>query len=250
MPIAMKLGSQRTGAGKQRMRWMFVLLFFPVCLKAVSEQSALAGKSVLEKTEWTWADRPVKPDSALPNVLLAGDSIARAFFPAVSTLLAGKANVYLFATSASAGDPRLLKQLDDYFAVEPLKFSVIHFNNGMHGWGYSEAAYAEALPAMVRLLQRDSPGSKLIWASTTPVHKKLESGASNERLEARNAVALAVMKTFSIPVDDQYLLMAAHDDLHADDVHYKPEGCRIEGEQVVRMVITALVANQAGPARH
>jgi hypothetical protein len=243
MPIATKQGSRWTEAGKQRMRWMFVFLCFPVCLKAVSEQTALAGKSVLEKVEWTWADRPAKPDSALPNVLLAGDSIARGYFPAVTTLMAGKANVYLFATSASAGDPRLLKQLDDYFAMEPLKFSVIHFNNGMHGWGYSEAAYSEALPAMVRLLQRDSPGSKLIWASTTPVHKKLESGASNERLEARNAAALAVMKKLAIPVDDQYVLMAAHDDLYADDVHYKSEGSRIEAEQLVRMVITALASD-------
>jgi hypothetical protein len=240
MPIATTQGSRWTGAGKQRMRWIFVFLCFPICVKAASEQNALAGISVLEKTEWTWADRPAKPDSALPNVLLAGDSIARAYFPAVSTLMAGKANVYLFATSASAGDPRLLKQLDDYFVMEPLKFSVIHFNNGMHGWGYSEAAYSEALPAMVRLLQRDSPGSKLIWASTTPLHKNLESGAGNERVAARNAAALDVMKKFSIPVDDQYLLMAAHDDLHADDVHYKPEGCRIEAEQVVRLVTTAL----------
>ena len=168
------------------------------------------------------------------------DSITRAYFPDVSSLMDGRSNVYLFATSASAGDPRLLKQLDDYFAMEPLFFSVIHFNIGMHGWGYSDTAYAGALPGVVHLLQKESPRSKLIWSSTTPVRKETEAGASNERIDARNAAALAVMQHAAIAVDDQHALMLAHDDLHADDVHYKPEGSRIQAGKVAQMVRSAL----------
>ena len=226
-----------------------VLLYLSAATTSVFGQTALAGKSVLEKVEWTWADGPAKPDSALPNVLLLGDSITRAYFPDVTSLMAGKANVYLFATSASAGDPRLMKQLNDYFAMEPLDFSVIHFNNGMHGWGYSETAYAAALPAMVGLLEQDSSRSKLIWGSTTPVHKQAESGANNERIDARNAAALAVMKRFAIPVDDQHLLMLTHDNLHTDDVHYQPVGSRIQAEKVGQMVSSALPRSPAGAIR-
>jgi hypothetical protein len=211
-----------------------------VCISAAAfaafGQTSRTEKSILEKVEWTWAERPETADPAIPNVLLVGDSITRAYFPEVAKLLAGKANVYLFATSAAAGDPRLVKQLDNYFAMEHLRFAVVHFNNGMHGWGYSEREYSAGLPAMVRALRQGAPGARLIWASTTPVHKTNKSGADNQRIDARNAAALALMKRLAIPVDDQHLLMYALDDLHSDDVHYKPEGSRVQAQQVAKMV--------------
>jgi hypothetical protein len=226
---------------------MFLLLAFATTI--VSGQAPIAGKSVLEKVEWTWADSPAKPDSMLPNILLVGDSITRAYFPDVTLLMAGRANVYLFATSACAGDPRLMKQLEDYFAMQPLFFSVVHFNNGMHGWGYSETAYSAGLAGMVGLLQKDSPRSKLIWGSTTPVHKKTEGGATNERIDARNAAAAAIMQGVGIPVDDQHAWMLPHDDLHADDVHYKPEGSRIQAAKVAHMAASMLPKGSKAPTR-
>ena|SRR5690242_14183206 len=93
---------------------------------------AIAHKSILEKIEWTWAAQPDNPNPALPNVLLLGDSITRGYYPEVAKLLAGRANCYLFATSAASGDPRLIHQVGDYFAMMPIKFAVVHFNNGMH----------------------------------------------------------------------------------------------------------------------
>src|ERR1700755_3237232 len=74
-------------------------------------------KVVDETVEWTWAERPEHPDAALPNVLLIGDSITRGYYPEVVKKLQGKANCYLFATSAAAGDPRLPQQLDELFAL-------------------------------------------------------------------------------------------------------------------------------------
>ena len=216
--------------------WLLVWFCVPGAAFAASGQASPGGKSILEKVEWTWAERPATIDPALPNVLLVGDSITRAYFQDVAKLLTGKANVYLFATSAAAGDPRLPKQLHDYFAMEHPIFAVIQFNNGMHGWGYSEAAYSAGLPGMVRALQRGAPGARLIWASTTPVHSTDESGASNDRIDARNAAALNLMKRLAIPVDDQHLLMSAHDDLHAGGVHYKPEGSQIQAQQAAQMV--------------
>ena len=249
MSIASNRGCSWLEPSTGTKRWLIVLLCLSFATIVVPGQTAMTDKSLLEKVEWTWADGPAKPNSALPNVLLIGDSITRAYFPDVTSLMAGQANVYLFATSACAADPRLTKQLNDYFAMEPLYFSVIHFNNGMHGWGYSETAYAEALPGMVHLLQKDAPRSKLIWSSTTPVHKKTEAGASNERIEARNAAARAVMQGAAIAVDDQYSTMLIHDDLHADDVHYKPEGSRIQAEKVAQMVGSVLASGKNRPIR-
>jgi len=82
--------------------------------------------SLPESIEWTWEVRPEKPLPALPNVLLIGDSITRAYFPQVQKDLEGVANVYLMATSASIGDPRplfggfvLLDILDSRGAIDP-----------------------------------------------------------------------------------------------------------------------------------
>ncbi len=199
--------------------------------------------SLLEKVEWTWADRAETIDPALPNVLLVGDSITRAYFPDVTRLLAGKANVYLFATSCAAGDPRLPGQLHDYFSMQPLSFSVIHFNNGMHGWAYADSAYKAALPDMVGILRKDQPSSHLIWSSTTPVRADKPGGATNPRIDERNAGAAAFMKRTGIPIDDQHLLMSAHNDLHADDVHYNPAGSKLQAQQVVDSISNQLPAN-------
>jgi hypothetical protein len=197
-----------------------------------------------EKIEWTWSDHSDTLDPKLPNVLLVGDSITRAYFPQVAKRLAGKANVYLFSTSCSSGDARLLEQLHLYFETAPA-FRVVHFNNGMHGWDYNETDFAAGLPAMVSELKKESPGSRLIWATITPVRKDNSLGATNARIDARNSAALALMKHDGIPVDDQHALMEAHGDLHLDDVHFNDKGSEIEGDQATASIESVLRAYEA-----
>lgn len=206
-------------------------------------RKAAAPKSILEKIEWTWAAEPDAVDASLPNVLLVGDSITRGYYPEVAKLLAGRANCYLFATSAASGDPRLDAQVKDYFRMMPLRFAVIHFNNGMHGWKYTEGEYAAGLPGLVETLRANAGGAKLVWATTTPVHASDAGGATNARIDVRNADALAVMKRFRVPVDDQHGLMLAHDDLHNGDVHYTAKGSETQAEQAVK-AIEGLLGNR------
>jgi hypothetical protein len=106
-------------------------------------------KSITESVEWTWAQTPKHVDPALPNVLLLGDSITRRYYARVASLLEGRMNCYLFATSASAGDPRLGRQLDDYLRYEAVPFAVIHFNNGMHGLGLFRPGICDRAPRRV-----------------------------------------------------------------------------------------------------
>jgi len=192
-----------------------------------------------EKIEWTWSDHSDTLNPKLPNVLLLGDSITRAYFPEVAKRLEGRANVYLFATSCSSGDPRLSTQLHFYFETAP-SFLVIHFNNGMHGWDYSDTAFASALPGMVDALKKERPGSRLIWATITPVRKDNDAGATNARIDARNAYALALMKSRTIPIDDQHALMAAHTDMHLDDVHFNDKGSELQGDQAAASIEAVL----------
>lgn len=197
--------------------------------------------SIPEKIEWTWEVRPPNPELRLPNVLLLGDSITRNYFLQVTRDLAGIANVYLMASSTSIGDPRLAHQIAEFAAMENVQFRVVHFNNGMHGWGYSESQYKAAFPQFLHAV-RKLVGRKgaLIWANTTPVRKDVLDGATNARVEERNAIALALVKGAGIPLDDQHALMAQHRDLYEDDVHFNPEGANIQGDQAASMIRAAL----------
>jgi GDSL-like Lipase/Acylhydrolase family len=221
---------------------LFLALIF--CALGVMAQTRLP---ITEKIEWTWSDRPVKPVAGLPNVLLEGDSITRGYYPAVEKDLSGVANVYLFATSACSGDPRLPGQLRGYFNMMGLHFAVVHFNNGMHGWGYSEAQYGAGLPKMIAALRAGAPGTKLIWATTTPL---LQDGvrpggagtkvATNARIDARNRLAAGVMRREGIPMEDLHALMLKHQDLHNGDVHYTEAGYAVAAEQVAAGIRAAL----------
>jgi lysophospholipase L1-like esterase len=192
---------------------------------------------ITEKIEWTWTDRPEAPLSTLPNVLLVGDSITRGYYPATAKELDGVANVYLFATSASSGDKRLPGQLRDYFAMMGLKFAVIHFNNGMHGWGYTEQEYARGLPGMISALRKGAPHARLVWASTTPVlHDSTKGESTNARIDERNRLTAEIMVREGIALDDQHALMLKHADLHNGDVHFTDAGYAVQAEQVARSV--------------
>ncbi len=221
--------------------WLFVLLITILAatkaggLDVHSSASSAGPTTFTETVEWTWAEKPKQIDPRLPNVLFVGDSIARGYYPKVVSLLQGRANCFLFATSASSGDRRLPKQLSDYFTFQPTQFAVIHFNNGMHGWDYSEAAYAAGLPLMISVLHDHQRRTQLMWASTTPVHAP-DGGATNSRIDARNALAEQIMTKNNIPVDDQNSFMRAHDDLHDGNIHYTVDGSNLQAQQIVREI--------------
>jgi len=195
-----------------------------------------------EEIEWTWEVRPVAADPKLPNVLLLGDSITRAYFPEVKKELAGVANVYLMASSTSVGDPRLERQIDEFKAAEGVEFAVVHFNNGMHGWEYSEEEYKAAFGAFVGEMRAIAPKAKLIWTTTTPVRAEKSPGPTNARVAARNAIAAAALSGSGggVAVDDQFALMSKHGDLHQDDVHFNDAGAALQGKQAAEGIRRAL----------
>lgn len=217
------------------------LLAIAALLCASSVSFAQKAVSIPEEIEWTWEVRPAHVDSHLPNVLLLGDSITRNYFPEVTKDLAGVANVYLMSSSTSVGDPRLPKQIAEFAKLENMPFAVVHFNNGMHGWGYTEDQYKAAFPSFLKAVRLIvSKNDKLIWANTTPVRSDAQGGATNERVEARNTIALEFVRKANIAVDDQHALMMKHSDLHQDAVHFNPEGANLQGDQAAAMIRTAL----------
>jgi lysophospholipase L1-like esterase len=215
-------------------------LVFPSLISGPAA-TAQTSVSIPEKIEWTWEVRPAHPDPNLPNVLLLGDSIARNYFPQVAKDLTGIANVYLMASSTSVGDPRLPHQIAEFAAMENVAFRVVHFNNGMHGWGYTETQYKTAFPALLSSVRSlTGKGGRLIWANTTPVKPNAFNGATNPRIEERNAIAQEQVRAAGISIDDQHTLMTEHPDLHEDAVHFGPRGADIMGDHVAASIRTAL----------
>jgi hypothetical protein len=197
--------------------------------------------SIPEEIEWTWEVRPPHPDPKLPNVLLLGDSISRNYFPQVTKDLSGIANVYLMASSTCVGDPRLPHQITELARMENVPFRLVHFNNGMHGWGYTEDQYRAAFPQLLRSVRTlVGKNGSLIWADTTPVRADATNGATNPRIDQRNAIAKELVEARNIPIDNQHDLMMKHQDLHEDSVHFNPSGAAIQGDQAAAMIRAAL----------
>ncbi|MGH7977521.1 MAG: SGNH/GDSL hydrolase family protein [Limisphaerales bacterium] len=179
-------------------------------------------------------------ETNLPRVLLIGDSVTRAYYPEVEKLLAGKAYVGRLTSSAFISDPALLKQIK--MVLGEYKFDVIQFNNGMHGWQHTEKEYERAFPKYLKTIQKYAPNAKLIWANMTPlkVSPNLpadnQTQATDERIAARNAIALKFVRAKGIPVDDLNTPMRGHPEYHSDNIHFNEQGIKLQAAQVAAQI--------------
>ncbi len=212
---------------------MLTKLFY-ICAVLAAVAVAAPKTPVRENTEWLDVWLPNSNDHDLPRVLLIGDSITRGYYKHVEANLKGKAYVSRMATSKSLGDPALLDEVA--LVLKEQSFDVIHFNNGMHGSGYSEQEYAAALPKLVATLRRYAPKAKLIWASTTDVRQRNhleQADPKTERIVQRNRDAAAILEKQRIPINDLFSLVRDHPEYHAQDgVHFNEKGSEILGAQV------------------
>jgi lysophospholipase L1-like esterase len=195
-----------------------------------------APPSSRESIEWCdiWISHA--NETNLPRVLLIGDSITRDYYPEVEKQLGRKAYVGRLSSSAFISDPALIKQIET--VLNEYKFDVIHFNNGMHGWQHSEKEYEQEFPKILKVIQKCAPKAKLIWASTTPLKVSPtlppdnQTQATDERIAARNAIALKLVQTKGIPVNDLNMLMHGHPEYHSDNVHFNGQGIHLQAAQV------------------
>ncbi|MGB4707490.1 MAG: SGNH/GDSL hydrolase family protein [Fuerstiella sp.] len=202
-----------------------------------------ADAPVRERIEWIdiWITDADKDH--LPRVLLVGDSITRGYFGSVEKQLAGKAYCARLTTSKCVTDPAFNDDLQ--LLMKQYKFSVIHFNNGLHGWGYTEEQYRAGLAKTVATVKEHSADAKFIWATTTPVRKKSDLQKFDERTErvkARNSLAADIMKQHSIPTNDLFNLVEGHSNWHSPDgVHFNGQG----NEALAKQVATCILQNSS-----
>jgi len=195
-----------------------------------------------EAIEWCNIWIPDAHGTALPRVLLVGDSITGGYGAKVADALKGKASVARLTTPKSIGDPALLAEVA--LVLGQCRFDVVHFNNGLHGWGYSEEDYQKAFPDLIATIRKHAPQAKLIWATITPMRRagKLDVIAENtRRVQARNKIAEDIMVREGIAVDDLYGLVKDHPEYWSPDgVHFNAQGVAAQVEQVAKQIAEAL----------
>lgn len=196
-----------------------------------------------ESTEWCryyWFNTE---NSALPRVLLIGDSIVAGYADMVSKRLKDTGTVAFFSTSACVGDPAIYRQLNLAFAG--YDFDLIHFNNGLHGFTTTEADYARGLEDFVNAVEELDPRAQHIWRNSTPITIKGEPSKldpqKNPRVIERNHLAAAIMAKRDIPVDDLYAV-AVSDPAYScgDGYHYSEQGNEVLADHVAKVITEAL----------
>ncbi|HBL78388.1 MAG TPA: hypothetical protein DD458_24450 [Prolixibacteraceae bacterium] len=218
-----------------------IRIILPLCLLLFG--SCITTKVIREDTEWSdfwWSH---ESDVSKPRVLFIGNSITRGYYPAVSAKLAEKANCDRYSTSRSIEDLALLQETK--IAMGKYNHTVIHFNNGLHGWHLTGEQYEEGLRKFVRfLIAQKSRDCKLVYSLTTPVSSK-EPGVKldserNTIVMERNSIALKVMKENGIQVIDLYGLMEPELEKYNSskgDLHYKREGYELMADHISREIL-------------
>jgi hypothetical protein len=225
---------------------LLIILLIEVSVM-VSEGARAKENPLLEKIEWTdiWVTNANQND--LPRVLLVGDSITRGYFAAVEKDLAGKANCARYTTSMFLANPDYLDGLK--IILKSYRFSVIHINNGLHGWGYTEEQYRQSLPKLMDTVKKYGKGAVLIWATTTPRRSKenpVQFAPDTDRVRERDRIAAEYMNQHGIEIDDLYSLVAEHPEYYGGDhTHFNAQGQAVEGTQVSEIILRGLTSKSA-----
>jgi hypothetical protein len=214
-------------------------ILIPVLMMA---QLVSADEPIRERIEWIdiWVTDADKHD--LPRVLFVGDSITRGYFGDVEKHLAGKAYCARLTTSKCVSDPTFDDDL--LLLLKQYKFAAIHFNNGLHGWGYTEDQYRDGLLRTVAAVKEHSGDATFIWATTTPMRESSDLQKFSERTErvkVRNRLAAEIMKQHEVPTNDLFEFVKDHADWQSTDgVHFNSNGNDGLAKQVAESVMKHL----------
>lgn len=191
-----------------------------------------------EEIEWSniWLSGVGKIDK--PHILMIGNSITKSYAPIVSDCFSDSVYCSYLTTSKSLGDPLFIKEVE--MVLSQIDFDVIHFNNGLHGKGYSEVEFIDSFKSLLMTIDNKAPDAYLIWATITPVRKSGELfvfDEFNHRVMERNSMVLQLINDKDILVNDLYGILKERPDLYlSDGIHFNPDGCKMIASEVLRSI--------------
>lgn len=195
-------------------------------------------KIAREAKEWcnTWVDSAHLDDK--PRFLMIGDSITNGYYNLASKALAEKAYGAKLTTSACVADPAFLKQLEGL--LSQYKFAVIHFNNGLHGFAYTEEEYQAGYEKALEYVKKMAPSAKLILALSTPLKSTSKKNALNPRVDERNKIVRTLAGKYNAQINDLHSISRGHPEYYSDPYHYKKVAVELQAKQVADMIVMTL----------
>lgn len=184
-----------------------------------------------EHIEWcdVWIPS-ANAEDASPRVLLVGDSITRAYYPSVREQLEGELCCARLTTSACVADPAFHLQMEA--TLSQYSFSILHFNNGLHGPDYTEEEYRDGYAKALRWIREHMPLAKLILVLSTPLLETSDYDHLNPRIDERNRMVRELAETYGAAVHDLHALCKGHPEYYSDAYHFNPEAVELQAQQV------------------
>lgn len=213
---------------------MKLFILASLLLTIITNSGMAAEKISREGTEWCniWLNSATSSDKE--RILFVGDSITNAYFNPVSKLLKGKAYCAKLTTSACVSDPIFLEQLGVMF--NNYNYSVIHFNNGLHGFGYTEEEYKAGYENALKFIQQKAPKTKIILALSTPLKSTSSQNSLNPRVDKRNEIVRELAKKYDATVNDLHVISKGHPEYYSDPYHYKAEAVKLQSKKVAEAI--------------
>ena len=183
-----------------------------------------------------WREGADKYD--LPRVLLIGDSIVDAHGPAVQEELKGKYYVDRIATSRSFDQDYYWNLLDFFFSDTKIKYDLIIFNFGLHGFHVPTYDYGIYLDKLTKRLKREC--SKVLYRNLTPMVNSSGEEWNEKQIGLvidRNEVAEKVMAGNGVEILDLYTPMLDKDDIRLPDpYHFNEKGIALQAKIIAEKV--------------
>lgn len=184
----------------------------------------------LETFEWdnVWLDHITDP--TLPRILYIGDSISCGT-RRVATIASGEKLLFDgFGTSKALDNPYFKESLLLFARQQPHRNAII-INNGLHGWHINDGEeYKNLYKNMLEFLMENFKDTPLYIITTTHV----ANPEREQRVIARNKMALELAKELNLGVIDFYALSAKNPELvGGDGVHFTPDGYKALAETLL-----------------
>jgi len=187
----------------------------------------------LETYEWShfWWERSEVKEGRL---LISGDSICHGYTDIVRSRMQ-PIPVDSLSTSFSLDNPGLIQQLSLFLENTGLKYSAIHFNNGLHGKHITTEQYKELYTKTAEYLVKHANGARIILALSTPVteNDKIHYQKFNNDVIERNDVVNEIAKNYGLEVDDLYSVVDGKAEIQTGDgYHFLREGYELLSDAV------------------
>ncbi|MFP4192527.1 MAG: SGNH/GDSL hydrolase family protein [Candidatus Hydrogenedentota bacterium] len=223
---------------------IIISLILAISQPVMAQEEELEQEQNVEREDIEWCDIwiPSASDNDKPRVLLIGDSITNGYYDSVNNQLQDEAYCAKFTTSACVADPAFHKQLEVMFSE--YEYAVIHFNNGLHGFGYTEEEYRAGYEKALNSICQHAPNAALILALSTPLQSTSEEDHLNPRIEERNSMVRELADRHDAEINDLHSISTGHPEHYTDPYHFKGEAIELQSEQVVDAIKRLLADEQ------